>query len=172
MAAVVCAASLVSCSSTLRTRAGSSSPTTLPDATALTEPGTGASPQTPDPCALVVQAEAEAIVGVKLNAPVKAGGPDDRLCQYTSDPNGPTAQVEVFAGPGAKKSLDIDKDTLQHDFTKLAGVGDEAWLEADNVYVRKGSTWASVNVVALDADPAKVQQALSTIAQTIAGRLP
>jgi hypothetical protein len=145
----------------------SSAPVTTVEATTTT-PATAAV----DPCTLVTKAEAAKIVAVALNDPIKAGNPDDQLCQYTSPPTGPTAQVEAFSGAGAKKQLDIDKDTLKHDFTKLAGIGDEAWLESDNVFVRNGANWASVNVVALDADPKAVQAALKAQAAVIAGRLP
>jgi hypothetical protein len=35
---------------------------------------------------------------------------------------GPTAQAKVFFGEGAKKMLDLDKDTLKHDFSLLTAV--------------------------------------------------
>jgi hypothetical protein len=149
----------------------SSAPVTTVEATTTTTTTTPATAAV-DPCTLVTKAEAAKIVGVALNDPIKAGNPDDQLCQYTSPPTGPTAQVEAFSGAGAKKQLDIDKDTLKHDFTKLAGIGDEAWLESSNVFVRNGTNWASINVVALDADPKAVQAALKAQAAVIAGRLP
>jgi hypothetical protein len=125
----------------------------------------------PDPCGLVSKADAEAIVGIALQPGVKAGTPEDLLCQYTSSPNGPTAQVEVFVGDGAKKALDIDKDELHHTFSTLAGVGDEAWLEPDQVFARKGSLWVSVNVVALDAPADQVQKGLQTLISKMVGQL-
>ncbi len=125
-----------------------------------------------DPCQLVSQSDAQAVVGITLQAAVKSGQPPDQMCQYTSSPTGPTAQVEVFAGDGAKKGLDIDRDELKHDFTTLSGIGDEAYLESDNVFLRKGSTWVQVNVVALDAAPEQVQASLQTLAKKIAGELP
>ena len=154
----------------------SAAASTAPSAT--TPPTTAAAATTaapaapPDPCQLVSLADAQAIVGITLQPAVKAGQPPDLLCQYTSSPDGPTAQVEVFVGDGAKKSLDIDRDELQHSFTTLPGIGDEAYLEPDNVYLRKGTVWVQVNVVSLDAPPDKVQTALQTIAQKIAGELP
>ena len=169
---------LGACSSAARDSAARSSTTVATPAVGATDPATtlGAvdttPPAVPDPCSIVSQTQASAIVGVSLLAPTSVGGADDRMCQYTSDPAGPTAQVEVFTGPGAKKMLDIDKDTLQHTFTTLTGVGDEAYLEDSNLFVRKGTTWAAVNVVVLDADPATVQAALTSIAPVIAAELP
>ena len=151
-------------------------------ASATTTPATGAPATTtattapaakapPDPCSLVSRAQAEKVVGIPLQPAVKAGTADDMLCQYTSNPSGPTAQVEVFVGAGAKKNLDIDKDTLKHDFKTLTGVGDEAYLEADNVFLRKGTVWVGINVVALDTPATQVQSGLTALASTIAGEL-
>jgi len=125
----------------------------------------------PDPCSLVTQSEAEALAQTPLQPAVNAGAPPDQLCQYTGPPSGPTAQVEIFVGDGAKKSLDIDRDALHHDFTTLTGIGDEAYLEADNVFLRKGDVWAQVNVVLLDVAPDQVQSGLKTMAQKIASEL-
>jgi len=129
-------------------------------APAATEPATTAPSTTPttaaaapDPCALVSEADAQAVVQTPLQPALKAGQPPDVMCQYTSSPTGPTAQVEIFVGDGAKKGLDIDRDELKHDFTTLTGIGDEAYLEADNVFLRKGSVWVQVNVVDLDSPP-------------------
>lgn len=152
----------------------SSEPASEPATTARA--ATSAPPKTTivtasDPCKVVTKADAEKVVGTPLQAPTTAGGSDDRLCQYTSDPTGPEAQVAVIMGAGAKKALDLDKDTLQHAFTPLKGVGDEAYLESGNVFVRKGTVWVAVNVVALDAPEDQVQTALTKLASTIAGRL-
>ena len=56
-------------------------------------------------------------------------------------------------------------------FTTLAGIGDEAYLEHDNVFLRKGSEWVQVNVVSRDAAPDHLQAALQTVAQKITGEL-
>ena len=109
---------------------------------------------------------------MKLNAAVEAGaGGTQTLCQYTSDPNGPTAQVEVLTGDGAKKALDIDRDTLGHKFTTVPGIGDEADQEDDNIFIRKGTNWAEINLVLLN-DPAQNVQPMQKAAKIIASRLP
>lgn len=172
---VVLAIGLAACSSKASSGAATTAPavTAPPDTAAETTAAADTTlPTLPDPCSLVSQSQAEAVVGMTLLAPLTAGNADDLMCQYDADPNGPVGQVGVHVGPGAKKNLDIDKDTLQHDFTTLAGVGDEAYLEAGSVFVRKGTIWVAVNVVSLDADPTKVQQALTDLASTIAGELP
>jgi len=125
----------------------------------------------PDPCVLVSQAQAQTLVVPTLQPGEKAGTGSDLMCQYTSDPNGPTAQVAVFVGDGAKKALDIDKDSLQHDFTQPTGIGDEAWLEDGAIFFRKGTTWAEINVVDLGDPPEQVQAALTTLAKSVVGSL-
>jgi hypothetical protein len=93
------------------------------------------------------------------------------MCQYTADPNGPTGQVEVFLGDGAKKSFDIDKDVLDHDFTSVPGIADEAQQEDGNIFLRKGTTWVQIRLVLLN-DPAENVEPLQTAAKIVASRLP
>jgi hypothetical protein len=101
----------------------------------------------------------------------RAGSGEDLLCQYDADPNGPTAQVQVFVGAGAKTFLDLDKDTLKHDFSTLTGIGDEAYLEPGTVFVRKGTLWVAVEAVVLDTPADQVQAALTSLAGVIAGEI-
>lgn len=118
-----------------------------------------------DACELVTRAEAVALATTPLNA----GVPAQDTCVYTGPVTGPTAQVEVAFGDGSKKFLDIDR-TLGHEFRALPGVGDEAWAESGTVFVRKGTVWASVNLVRLN-DPAENKAALEKVAAIVAGRL-
>ena len=99
------------------------------------------------------------------------GSGGDLSCAYDSDPNGPTAQVEVFVGPGAKQLFTIDKDNLGHDFTSFPGVGDQADVEPGAVFVRKGVTWTAVTVVALGTPDDAIQAALKALAPAMADRL-
>ncbi len=149
--------------------AATGAPTSTAAAASSTS-STAAPASAPDPCTLMTQAEATALAETPVGAAVKSGTADDMLCQYNSPPTGPTAQVEVFVGAGVKKSLDIDRG-LQHTFTTLSGIGDEAYIEDSNVFVRKGDLWAQVNTVILDADSTKVQAGLVSAARTIATRL-
>ncbi|HEY5457379.1 MAG TPA: DUF3558 family protein [Acidothermaceae bacterium] len=151
-------------------------PASAPSASAA--PGSAASsevaslPPVIDPCALLTQAEASTLAGVKLNAAVSAGAAGTKtLCQYTSDPSGPTAQVEIIVGDGAKKELDIDRDTLGHTFTSVPGIGDEADQEDGNIFIRKGDNWVDINLVKLN-DPAQNAQPMQTAAKIVASRLP
>jgi Protein of unknown function (DUF3558) len=125
-----------------------------------------------DPCSLLTQAEAETLAGVKLNPATEAGAAGTKtLCQYTSDPNGPTAQVEIIVGDGAKKELDIDRGTLSHKFTTVPGIGDEADQEDDSIFIRKGNNWVDLNLVLLN-DPSQNVQPMQVAAKEIAARMP
>jgi hypothetical protein len=127
-----------------------------------------------DACALLTKSEAEALAGTPLNAPVAAGpagSGDNTLCQFVGPTTGPTAQVEVFVGDGAKKQLDIDRDNLMHTFTQCADIGDQCLQEDDFIFVEKNGTWASINLVLLN-DPAQNVQPLQTAIKQVADRLP
>ena len=125
-----------------------------------------------DPCSLLTQPEAETLAGVKLNPATEAGAAGTKtLCQYTSDPNGPTAQVEIIVGDGAKKELDIDRGTLSHKFTSVPEIGDEADQEDDSIFIRKGTNWVDLNLVLLN-DPSQNVQPMQVAAKEIAARLP
>lgn len=120
-----------------------------------------------DACALVTRADAEKLVDTKVNRPVRGDG--EHSCTYTGPTSGPTAQVEVYVGPGAKKQLDIER-TLQHSLRKLPQVGEEAWIGENGVYLRKGQLWVSVLVVLLE-DPQQYAGRLAKAASTAASRL-
>ncbi|MBK6886225.1 MAG: hypothetical protein IPH03_06965 [Tetrasphaera sp.] len=132
---------------------------------------TGSLPPALDPCSLLDHGLAEQVAAVPLGKGTVAGNAPDLMCQYVSDPNGPTGQVEVFVGSGPKKQLEIDRDVLGHDFTTIAGVADECLLEPGYVFVRKGEQWVSVNVVALTPSEEHVQKGLVTMAKAIAAKL-
>jgi hypothetical protein len=103
-----------------------------------------------DACTVLTQSESETLIGTKLTAPIRASNPDVSSCTYPGDPNGPTAQVEIYIGDGAKQQLAIDKDKLKHPFTQPTGLGDEAWQEDEMIWARTSSTWISIRVVSLD----------------------
>ena len=146
-----------------------------PGETAVTEAATGMETplQTmtalPDPCTLLTQDEADTLAGVKLGAPMPQGVPPTN-CVWPTPTTGSVAQVEVGVGDGAKKFLDIDKDTLGHTFTQVSGLGDEAWQESDTIFVRTGAVWFSLHLVKLDSDP-NDQSNTAALAKTILGRI-
>lgn len=123
-----------------------------------------------DACAILPQADAETLIGTKLTDPLTASNSDVASCTYPGDPSGPTAQVEIYIGDGAKQQLDIDKDKLQHAFTQPTGLGDEAWLEDDMIWARTGDTWASIRLVSLD-DAARFNQPLQDAMAGVLSRL-
>jgi len=123
-----------------------------------------------DACDILRQADAETLIGSKLTEPMKASNSDVSSCTYPGDPNGPTAQVEIYVGDGAKQQLDIDKDKLQHTFTQPTGLGDEAWQEDDMIWARAGTTWVSIRVVSL-GDASAFEQPLRDAMSGALGRL-
>lgn len=118
-----------------------------------------------DPCALVSKKEAERLAGTRL----EDAKPVRESCTYTGPVTGPTAQVEVYVGDGAKKFLDIERD-LGHELRPLPGVGDETYVSVEAVFVNKSGLWAAVRLVRLN-DPAENRKPLEAIARTVADRL-
>ncbi|MEV0715402.1 hypothetical protein [Asanoa sp. NPDC050611] len=119
----------------------------------------------PEACALITKQDAEKLAGTKLDPPVEAA----ESCQYTGPVTGPTAQVEIYVGDGAKKFLDIDRE-LKHEFTELSGIGDEAHLEDGTVFFAKGGVWVAIRLVRL-VDPKETRKPLEAAARTAAGRM-
>ena len=117
-----------------------------------------------DPCALLTKEEAEQLADLSLQDPVAT----PTSCTYTSPPVGPTAQVELYVGDGAKKVLDIDQE-LGHEFRELEGLGDEALMEDGMVFIRKGSVWVGLRLFRLD-DPEAQAKRLEEAARIVAGR--
>jgi hypothetical protein len=123
----------------------------------------------PDPCTLLTQDEADKLAGVKLGAPLPEGMPPTN-CVWPTPVDGAVAQVEVQLGDGAKKFLDIDKDTLKHDFKQVSGLGDEAWQESDTIFIRTGTVWFDLHLVKLDSAPDD-QANTAALAKVILGRI-
>ena len=123
-----------------------------------------------DACALVTLEDAQALAGTPLD-PGVAGPPENTTatCLYTGPVTGPTAQVEVYAGPGAKKALDINRD-LGHVFTPVAGLGDEAYAEDYNIYWLQDGVWYWINLVLL-TEPAQHVAPLETLARKVSAGL-
>lgn len=150
----------------------SAEPTTVADATtttvaATTTPTTAAALNA---CEVVTQQQAEAILQTKLLEGLHTSNADDDTCTYPGDPTGPTAQFEIFIGAGAKKFYDDDATVLQHPFTDLPGVGDEAHQEDYAIFFRKGDTWVALRVTSLD-DYSKFKPALEALAKDVATKV-
>jgi hypothetical protein len=139
-------------------------------ASATSTPAASTTPAGPlDVCLLFPQTDAETLVGTPLD-PGQAGNPTNPSCTYNGPTSGPTAQVTVYVGDGAKKTYDIDK-SLGHAFNMAPGVtADEAWEEDDAIFFRKGSTWAQIAMVLLN-DPSQNRVPLEQAAQTLVSRL-
>lgn len=122
-----------------------------------------------DVCQVVTKSDAESISHTPENAGVP-GIPSNPSCTYDGPVTGPLAHVEVHVGDGAKKFYDIDRG-LAHQFTAVPGIADEAWLEPNAIFFRKGTIWVGISVV-LDVDNATVQASLPALARTAASRIP
>ncbi len=158
---------------------GSSSKAAAPTSTTAA-PATTTSTETPvstttapavlDSCKLVTRAQAEAVIGTKLQDGTQVSNTDVDSCTYPGDPNGPTAQVEVFVGAGAKKFYDDDNNVLHHTFTDVSGLGDESHEEEYTVFFRKGTTWVALRLTSLD-DFSMFKTRLEDLAKNVAGRI-
>lgn len=133
-------------------------------------PSTPASPSPaalPDPCVLVTQSDAHTLTGVPMGAGME-GNPDNPSCTYSSA-SSETAQVGVFVGDGAKKILDIDRQ-LNHTFTAVSNISDEAYEENDAIFFRKGTVWVAIRLVLLN-DAAQNRVPLEQLAALAVGRM-
>ncbi len=123
-----------------------------------------------DACQLVTKAKAEAMMGTKLQEGVPVNNSDGTTCTYSGDPSGPTAQVEVYVGDGAKKFYDDDNDVLHHPFTDVPDIGDEAHQEEYTLFFRKGTIWVVLHLVSLD-DTSTFTERLQTLAKDVAAQM-
>jgi Protein of unknown function (DUF3558) len=157
-------------SSSTSTRVSSSSSVasnTSSSAAQTTE--SSATQATVDACALLPKADAEAVAGTPLD-PGEAGNPSNPSCTYNTPSSGPTAQVTIYVGDGAKKTYDIDQ-SLMHTFMPAPAVtADESWEEDNAIFFRKGSTWVQISLVRLN-DPSENRMPLEQAAQKVASRL-
>lgn len=137
-----------------------------PMATASIEPTP--SPAPPDPCQIISQAEAEKLAGRDLRSPLPEGKPPVR-CVWPTPLTGSVAQVEIDLGDGAQKFLDIERK-LDHALDPVPGLGDEAYVENDTVFVRTGSTWFSIHLIGHSSSDA-YRQPLENLARVVLSRL-
>ena len=93
----------------------------------------------------------------------------EQLCTFATPTTGTLGQLEVYVGDGAKKFFDIDRVDLEHDFRRVPGVGDEAWVEEGAIFFRSRGVWFGLRLTTLDSvDHA---QDLAELATTVLGRL-
>jgi hypothetical protein len=109
-------------------------------------------------------------MGTTMLEGVPVENSDTDTCTYAGDPNGPTAQLEVFVGDGAKKFYDDDLNVLQHTFTDVPDLGDEAHEEDYTIFFRVGSTWVALRITSLD-DWTSFRARAQALAQEVAAQL-
>jgi hypothetical protein len=142
-------------------------PTTAAPAETTT---TTSAPADLNSCELVTKAQADTVMGTTMQEGVHVATADLDSCTYAGDPNGPTAQFEVFVGAGAKKFYDDDNTVLQHTFTDVPGLGDEAHEEDFALFFRKGTTWVALRLTSLD-DFSVFKTRLEDLAQEVAAQI-
>ncbi len=101
----------------------------------------------PKACTLLTHDEAQELAdadkaGVELGA---AQLVTDDFCEWDNPPGGYTAQVEIFIGESAKKTLDLERKNV----VPVANLGDEAYEEEGYIFGRKGSVWIEIHLVRL-----------------------
>jgi hypothetical protein len=143
----------------------SGAPTTAADNTTTTTVAL------PKACDVITRQQADAAIGLTLQAPVAGGAEGTTSCTITAPPTGPVGQVEVYIGPGAKKIYDIDQ-TIGHAFTAVPNLGDEAKLEPGALFFRKGDNWVAVRITSLDDSDAQIHAGLLALAKAIDAKLP
>lgn len=177
-AVLATALTMAACSSDPVTGTGAQDRSTATTASKATQPAPAPTPTSSesfadpgaaakaDPCSLVTQQEADAIAGTKLHPKSRA----QQLCTFATPTTGPTGQLEVYVGDGAKKYYDIDKITLGHEFKDIRGVGDEAHLEDGAIFVKAKGTWVGLRLLRLD--DVDTGPSLVKLAGIAIGRLP
>jgi hypothetical protein len=124
-----------------------------------------------EPCKILTHTEAEKLARTPLEKGVVGADTESPSCTYYGSPTGPTAQVGLAIGPGAKKYFEIDNALGKR--PRLAGLADEAYTyeEGYKVYFRKDSTWVVMSLARLEDHP-YYMKTLVSLAHTVADRLP
>jgi hypothetical protein len=122
-----------------------------------------------DACEILTLEDAQTLAGTPLDPGISAGT-DTVTCTYPGPVTGPTAQVEFFVGPGVKKALDIDRE-LMHVFTPVAGLGDEAYAEGNQIFWFQDDTWYSIRLVLLNDPAQNAGQRLEMLARKVSAEL-
>lgn len=110
--------------------------------------GTAAS-SLPAPCKLLTRSEANVLAGIKLQPPLASGA----SCTFNPYPTGPVAQVFIFVDSSLPMTVQIDRK-LGHKFRSVPRLGDQALEEMGYIFVRKGTVWILLHVIAPDLWPA------------------
>jgi hypothetical protein len=124
-----------------------------------------ATPKLPNPCKLLTTAEADAALGLTMQKPDNYGD----FCSWVADFNGPSGHLDLFLDTQTPRALLIDRH-LHHKFHSVRGIGDQAFEEDWNIFVRKGTTWLFVNMERLD-DPALYAKRMEHVARLALSRL-
>jgi hypothetical protein len=120
----------------------------------------------PRACKLLTRAEAQVLAAVKLLPPVAS----PTSCTYNGLPTGPVAQVSVYVDSSLPRTLRIDRE-LGHKIWRVPGLGDQAFGEEWNIFVRKGKIWLTIHLVRTEAWGPSSQKRLERAARTAISRV-
>ncbi len=87
-------------------------------------------------------------------------------CRYSAPPTGPTGQLEVFVGIGAKTYYDTET-RIGHTFKDVRNVGDEAHEEDSAIFARKGETWIAIRITTISDSATFVPKLRTLIAGAV-----
>jgi hypothetical protein len=119
----------------------------------------------PNPCKLLSRTEVQALIQLKVQAPDNYG----TSCSWVADFNGPSGQVQIFLDTTTPRALRIDRK-LHHRFRSIRGIGDQAFEEDWNIFVRKGPVWMYLSLVKTD-DPGLYAKRLERAARLAVSRI-
>ena len=139
-------------------------------------PGSTASSQptgSADPCALVTQQDAQAALDRPVqpisNVPVVV--PGQRTCGYGSADSAGLVAVLTFPDTGGLfDTLRAQRRQAGRDYRDVAGLGDGAFRDGGQLYVRRGGTVLGIFVNGFDTDE-RTEAVLRTLAAQALGRM-
>ncbi|HKP17515.1 MAG TPA: hypothetical protein VJT84_03485 [Gaiellaceae bacterium] len=125
--------------------------------------------QLPKACSLLTKDEAQKLADADLAGVVLDAAQEvtEDFCEWDNPPEGYVAQVQLFIGDGAAKTLELDREKVK----PVPGLGDEAYEEEGYIFARKGAVWIEIHLVRLSEwDP--FWQPMRDTAALVLSRIP
>jgi len=134
--------------------------------------GSQAAAKTIDPCLLVTRATAEAAAKTSLAALRQYSDAAGPACEYSSDSSEVSVTVTALAS-GGRSAYDDTGSVYGQSRTDVTGVGDKAFLVIGQgvMYVLKGDTLVTLQLVSLKMSRDETSAALTALAQTALSHL-
>jgi hypothetical protein len=125
-----------------------------------------------DPCTLVTNADIAEIVGESVNAGTRVADQTGAItCQYTGTSGNTTSiGITIYDEPAQVNAVRQRLAQAQNTQT-VSGLGNEAVIADNNLFVRIGNVYLSV-IVVTQGQPARAGEAARTLAERAILRLP